>query len=59
MKNIMAILDQFNFDPLIKSFIELRNAVLPIAETIGGVLGYLLKNILFPLAQWTISDLLP
>lgn len=59
MKNIMAILDQFNFDPLIKSFIELKNAVLPIAETIGGVLGYLLKNILFPLAQWTISDLLP
>ncbi|MEG0327741.1 MAG: tape measure protein [Erysipelothrix sp.] len=59
MDKINAILNEFNFDPLIKSFVGLRDAILPIAETIGAVLGYLWTEILVPLAKWTISDLLP
>ena len=48
-----------NWDKLKTAFTGLYDAAKPVVETLGSGLGWVFDNILVPLAQWTINDLLP
>lgn len=47
------------FKPLEKACASLWNSVEPVINNVGRILKWFLKEILAPLAAWTISDLLP
>ena len=48
-----------NFEPLIKSFTNLKDKVMPIVETIGNLILWVMDNVLTPLGTWTIESALP
>lgn len=48
-----------NFEPLIKSFTNLKDKVMPIVETIGNLILLVMDNVLLPLGTWTIESALP
>lgn len=52
-------LRQINFDPLKKSFEDLRAAVAPLTEDLFSGLEWAWTNIFVPLAKWTVEDALP
>lgn len=56
---IKAYFGTFDFSNLINAFGRVRDAAMPIIGKIGQGLKWFFDNILTPLAQWTISDLLP
>ncbi len=56
---LMAPLQQINFQPLIDAFGRLKEAAAPLTETIFSGLEWAYYHILVPLATWTIEDLLP
>lgn len=51
--------NNINFGPLIESFNRIKEAAQPIINDVKDGLKWLLDNVLLPLAQWTIQDLLP
>lgn len=56
---IKGYIKSFNFQPLIESFNNLKSSVEPIVKNLGKILKWFLREILDPLAHWTISDLIP
>lgn len=58
-KEIGKIFENINFEPLIKSFFRVKEAVEPIIINIKNGLKWLYDNVLVPLAKWTIEDALP
>jgi phage-related protein len=56
---IKAYFGTFDFSNLINAFGRVRDAAMPIVDNIGQGLKWFFDNVLTPLAQWTISDLLP
>lgn len=59
IKKYLDPLQNIKFDNLINAFLNLKNSIGQIAQTIGDILSWLYFNILVPLAQWTIEDALP
>ena len=57
--NLATIFDNINFEPLINSFNRVKAAAEPIINNIKDGLKWMYDNVLVPLAQWTIEDLLP
>ncbi len=57
--DIGKIFGDINFEPLINSFNKVKEAAQPLITTIKDGLKWLYDNVLVPLAQWTIQDLLP
>lgn len=58
MKFIKPLQD-ISFDNLINAFNRLKDAIAPIGKTLFAGLEWAYFNLLVPLAQWTIEDLLP
>lgn len=56
---IKGFISTIDFTPLKKSFENLKASIVPIVENIGRILSWFMTNILGPLTQWTIEDLLP
>lgn len=56
---IKAYFGTFDFNPLIQSFNNVKEAVEPIVNNLGKVIKWFLTEILDPLAHWTIEDALP
>ena len=61
-----SIVDKINdffkgidFVPLKNSFIELKAAITPVIENIGKIISWFMTNILQPLSEWVIEDVLP
>ena len=52
-------LQNINFDSLITAFNNLKNAVMPLTSNIFDGLSWAYFNLLVPLAQWTIEDVIP
>lgn len=52
-------LQDISFDNLVNAFGKLKDALTPLGETIWKGLEWAYFNILVPLAEWTIEDLLP
>lgn len=48
-----------NFDNLVKSFKNLQDSIAPLIDKLKNGLYWCYENILKPLAQWTIGELLP
>lgn len=59
IQDALEPLNKISFDNLIKAFGRLVDAVKPLGKTIWSGLKWAYKNILVPLAKWTIEDLLP
>lgn len=57
--DIGKIFGDINFEPLINSFNKVKEAAQPLMTTIKDGLKWLYDNVLVPLAEWTIQDLLP
>ena len=57
--DIGKIFNDINFEPFINSFNKVKEAAQPLITTIRDGLKWLYDNVLVPLAQWTIQDLLP
>lgn len=57
--NIQKIFGKIDFKPLANSLKELWNATKPLGKTAWEGLSWAWKNILQPLAKWTIEDYLP
>ncbi len=53
------LFNNINFEPLINSFNKVKAAAEPIISNIKDGLRWMYDNVLVPLAQWTIEDLLP
>lgn len=51
--------ESLNFDNLTAALGRLKEAFAPFGEAIGAGLRWVYDNVLEPLAQWTVSDLLP
>lgn len=56
IKNWAASLD---FGPLLRAFDGLLVSLVPVVQKVGGVLLWLLDNILLPIAKWAIEQALP
>lgn len=54
-----SFIGNFNFDNLVNAFGNLYDSLVPLGSTIWDGLKWGYENLLLPLAQWTISDLLP
>ena len=52
-------LQNINFDSLVTAFNNLKNAVMPLTSNIFDGLSWAYFNLLVPLAQWTIEDVIP
>lgn len=59
LDSLMAKFREINFKPLQDALANLGSAAKPIIDTLAGAFMYLLEKALWPLAKWTISDLLP
>lgn len=53
------LFNNINFEPLINSFNRVKAAAEPIISNIKDGLRWMYDNVLVPLVQWTIEDLLP
>lgn len=56
---IKRYFSDISFVPLINSFKNLKNAIVPIVNNLGKILKWFMDNILKPLTKWTIEDALP
>lgn len=52
-------LQNINFDSLVAAFNNLKNAIMPLTSNIFDGLSWAYFNLLVPLAQWTIEDVIP
>ena len=52
-------LQNINFDSLVTAFNNLKNAIMPLTSNIFDGLSWAYFNLLVPLAQWTIEDVIP
>lgn len=52
-------LRNINFDSLVTAFNNLKNAIMPLTSNIFDGLSWAYFNLLVPLAQWTIEDVIP
>ena len=52
-------LQNINFDSLVTAFNNLKNAIIPLTSNIFDGLSWAYFNLLVPLAQWTIEDVIP
>ena len=52
-------LQNINFDNLVNAFQKLKDAITPLTSKLFEGLSWVYFNILVPLAQWTIEDVLP
>lgn len=59
LNKIKDILSSFDTSNLQKSLSILWNSFKPFSENVGEGLKWLFDNVLMPLTQWTINDLLP
>lgn len=59
VSSLANIFNTINFEPLINSFNRVKAAAEPIINNIKDGLKWMYDNVLVPLAQWTIEDLLP
>lgn len=48
-----------DFSPMLKGIDKLLKSIRPLADNIGGGLEWFYKNVLLPLASFTIEDLIP
>lgn len=58
-EKIQSTFSNIDFSNLSSSFDTLKKAVEPITETLFGGLSWAYDNLLKPLSEWTISDLIP
>lgn len=58
-EKIQSTFSNIDFSNLSNSFDTLKKAVEPITETLFGGLSWAYDNLLKPLSEWTISDLIP
>ena len=58
-KAFSNFIGNFDFSNLVKAFGNLYDSLVPLGSTIWDGLKWGYNNVLLPLAQWTISDLLP
>jgi len=54
-----GIFSGINFDPLLQSLGKVRESLKPLGDRALEGLGWLLDNVLTPLANWAITDALP
>lgn len=54
-----TLMQQFDFNPLITSFNDLKTAMEPIIGPISDSLKWFFDNVIVPLSAWTIEDALP
>lgn len=59
LNKLKKTIDSLDFNPLKKSFENLRNAAKPLVDTIINGLGWAFDNILVPIASWEISAAIP
>ncbi len=59
IRSLLAPLQKINLEPLAQAFERLKKALAPITKTLFAGLEWAWHNLLVPLAQWTIEDLLP
>lgn len=52
-------LRNINFNSLVTAFNNLKNAIMPLTSNIFAGLSWAYFNLLVPLAQWTIEDVIP
>lgn len=57
--NVRLWFSSIDFQPLSEAFNRLKTSIEPVIQTIGGIIWWLLTDILAPLAKWTIEDALP
>ena len=58
-KKLEEIFSKINFEPIKESFAKLKDAVLPVIETISNAIKWFMSNVLAPLGAWVIEDALP
>ena len=58
-KMVQAWLNTFNFNPLIESFKRFGSAISTALQPVGKLIGWFLKDVLDPLAHFTIESILP
>ncbi|MBR1384349.1 MAG: hypothetical protein IJ555_11165 [Ruminococcus sp.] len=51
--------EDIDFKPLLTSLDDLEKALDPFADTVGEGLEWLFENVLIPMADWTITKLIP
>lgn len=59
IKELVEPLKNIDFGPAVEAFERLKEAVAPLTEKLFAGLEWAWYNILVPLAEWTIEDLLP
>lgn len=59
IQSALEPLTKINFDNLVRAFGKLKEAVSAVGGTLWDGIKWAYYNILVPLAQWTIEDLLP
>lgn len=59
IKELVEPLKNIDFSPAVEAFGRLGDAASKLGETIGEALEWVWFNILVPLAEWTIEDVLP
>lgn len=57
--DLLKPLQEINLDNLNLALGKLKNALEPFADTIGAGLEWFYRNVLVPLAKWTIEEVLP
>lgn len=58
-EKIKNAVSSINFKPIIDSFNNLSNAIMPLIDLIVDGLGWALKNVLYPLDEWLLEDFYP
>lgn len=51
--------DQLDFGPLLESFEELTDSLIPVADALSGILKDFYTEVLLPLGKWTLEKGLP
>ena len=59
LKRVLEDIKNINFKPLENSFKNLKKSAEPLANTIMSLLGKAYKDVLLPLATWSIEELAP
>lgn len=59
VEKIKSLFGELDFSNLIASFDNLKNAVLPVIDSLMEGLGWLVEDILIPIGAWTINELIP
>lgn len=59
IKRFIEPLQNINFDNLVNAFSDLMNALKPFGSKIASGLEWLYFNVLIPLGEWTIEEVIP